>query len=943
MKAKISRMWRSGVALLLALCLVAGFVPTAFAADVTKDDVNNAVDTAIAEIEATLGDLIEVLEKYGPNAADALLAQWEAFDYEGKIDKIIETMKPIWESAYADAEELYPVVEGMIKSLEGDKNALVSALEAVNVALAAKKAALEDVLANQEIGDIHIPNINIDGIGGNEQTEVPENDCVVEGEGVVAELKAAIADLEHAAAVIAALIADIEADLADMATLAAQLADAAKELKLTVADIIAAAGDVKAAYENVKEVLTTNNGEVTEAFAEAYNAAKNAAIASVEVLKDIVAEAVVFEDEAVAIADAVLAQAKAVKAMVEEKLFELIAYVDAIELANVKEYILDIQNDFVAGEPEFELIEDLKVMFGAAIVAKEYLTNEENDLKADAEAAIETLLELYAEEIEAAEKALTDKWAEIEPQIEAKYEELKAEIEAEYKGVIAALEAQKLALEAEIEAAKAALKNAAEDAVAPLKAQIERLEKDLATVKADLAHAAAHFNTALKLAYEEAKIAVMALYNEVMAELYKAIEELKAQLKQALEDLKNAVKEMIENAIKAAVDSILGKILKTLEDLKNALIAMGIETIEELVAALEALFNEMLYNATHADLVIDEDFTYVALGDGTAMTDSYAEELAYALAAEAAAEGIESINFLNAAFAGNTVAAEAAALTAEAAEADLITLGFSQTDMLANAVAALMAGEAADWAALLGEEAVPYVNEALASVAAEIAALELDAEIEAVVNALVEAYAYNAVEFATNLPALIGAIRAVNEDAVVVVVGMYNPIADVTAMGMDMAAFAEYFDYLVEAVDVYGIGLAMLTGAMDYVAAPAVEIEKAELGLADLGALIEDADFSALYPSANGDAYIAEQIANALNLTFVVEEFAGIWGDADGDGFVTPIDAMLVLQYYIGAITEADLNAAVCDVDGDGYVSPVDAMLILQFYIEAITEFPVEA
>ena len=62
------------ISLLLALCLVVGFVPTAFAADVTKDDVNNAVDTAIAEIEATLGDLIEVLEKYGPNAADALLA-----------------------------------------------------------------------------------------------------------------------------------------------------------------------------------------------------------------------------------------------------------------------------------------------------------------------------------------------------------------------------------------------------------------------------------------------------------------------------------------------------------------------------------------------------------------------------------------------------------------------------------------------------------------------------------------------------------------------------------------------------------------------------------------------------------------------------------------------------------------------------------------------------
>ena len=937
MKAKISRMWRSGVALLLALCLVAGFVPTAFAATAEAERVEGIVEDTVLEIGDSLQNLLAVISKYAPDAPEAIWNLWVEQGYvkavEEAIDELAAKLPAI--NDYLMAE--LPKIGDEIAELEDEKDELVAALEAVNAALAAKKAALEEVLANQEIGDVYIPNINIDGIGGNEQTEVPENDCVVEGEGVAAELKAAIADLEHAAAVIAALIADIEADLADMAKLVAQIVAAGEELELSVASIIAAADDVKVAYENIKEVLTTNNGEVTDAVAATYEAAKKAATEAVEVLKLAVEKAHGLDDD---MADLIATANDKAEALHDDVVADLTAFVESVDVNVVIEALAKFAGQ---GDEEKELVEDLITLFFAVQKAKDYLTDEKFDLEEKYFEGIQWIQDNYAEEIEAAEKALTDKWAEIEPQIKAKYNELKAEIEAEYKGVIAALEAQKLALEAEIEAAKAALKNAAEDAVAPLKAQIERLEKDLATVKADLAHAAAHFNTALKLAYEEAKIAVMALYNEVMAELYKAIEELKAQLKQALEDLKNAVKEMIENAIKAAVDSILGKILKTLEDLKNALIAMGIETIEELVAALEALFNEMLYNATHADLVIDEDFTYVALGDGTAMTESYAEELAYALAAEAAAEGIESINFLNAAFAGNTVAAEAAALTAEAAEADLITLGFSQTDMLANAVAALMAGEAADWAALLGEEAVPYVNEALASVAAEIAALELDAEIEAVVNALVEAYAYNAVEFATNLPALIGAIRAVNEDAVVVVVGMYNPIADVTAMGMDMAAFAEYFDYLVEAVDVYGIGLAMLTGAMDYVAAPAVEIEKAELGLADLGALIEDADFSALYPSANGDAYIAEQIANALNLTFVVEEFAGIWGDADGDGFVTPIDAMLVLQYYIGAITEADLNAAVCDVDGDGYVSPVDAMLILQFYVGDIIVFPVEA
>ena len=159
-----------------------------------------------------------------------------------------------------------------------------------------------------------------------------------------------------------------------------------------------------------------------------------------------------------------------------------------------------------------------------------------------------------------------------------------------------------------------------------------------------------------------------------------------------------------------------------------------------------------------------------------------------------------------------------------------------------------------------------------------------------------------------------------------------------TALGNDLSAFAEYFDYLIEAADAYGIGLAMLTGELDYVVADEVEIAQSKLSLGDLGDLLEG-DLSVMYPSANGDAYIAEQIENALTLSF---EVGGLWGDADGDGVVTPIDAMLVLQYYVGDITAAELNVNVCDVDDDGAVSPIDAMLILQYYVGDIAKFPVE-
>ena len=72
-------------------------------------------------------------------------------------------------------------------------------------------------------------------------------------------------------------------------------------------------------------------------------------------------------------------------------------------------------------------------------------------------------------------------------------------------------------------------------------------------------------------------------------------------------------------------------------------------------------------------------------------------------------------------------------------------------------------------------------------------------------------------------------------------------------------------------------------------------------------------------------------------------ESKGIPGDADGDSFVTPIDAMLVLQFYVGDIPEAVLNTVAADVDGDGFTTPIDAMLILQYYVGDIAKFPVQS
>jgi serpin B len=65
-------------------------------------------------------------------------------------------------------------------------------------------------------------------------------------------------------------------------------------------------------------------------------------------------------------------------------------------------------------------------------------------------------------------------------------------------------------------------------------------------------------------------------------------------------------------------------------------------------------------------------------------------------------------------------------------------------------------------------------------------------------------------------------------------------------------------------------------------------------------------------------------------------------GDANEDGAINVIDALVTAQYYVG-IKPAHINLALSDVNSDGSTSIVDALLIAQFYVGIITEFPGQA
>ena len=69
-----------------------------------------------------------------------------------------------------------------------------------------------------------------------------------------------------------------------------------------------------------------------------------------------------------------------------------------------------------------------------------------------------------------------------------------------------------------------------------------------------------------------------------------------------------------------------------------------------------------------------------------------------------------------------------------------------------------------------------------------------------------------------------------------------------------------------------------------------------------------------------------------LSLT-ALPAFADTYGDADGDGRVSPADARLVLRCAIGLDELSPNTMYYCDIDGDGYITPADARLVLRLAI----------
>lgn len=926
--------------------------------DEVKDDINYV-----------LGELKNFLETYGPEAADQAYKLWVDMGYEALVDQYITELTDAVTGRYTNyTEVVLPAINSALDALNAQKATLTTELATLNAQLQAKKAELEKVLSEQKITEITPPEFDIETeLGNNEQTQVPENDCAGAG-NVADELAAAVADLEHAIAVIEALIADVTADIEDMVALATEIAEGVATLEQTLTDVAAAAQDLKNAVDAVVTVLTDDSAKAaSKSFMKAFNAAREAALVAADALELIV--------------ETVNGDVAAIEASIEtlkECANALVAKFDAEKEDILGKVLADIPTEYqmvVGGSILLvqQTLEENKAAIIAALDAeKDALLAELNAKKAELEAE-------YAPQIAEAQAKVDALKAQIDSEIQAKYAELQAEaqveidaLKAEAQGKIDALNAELQGYVAELDALAA---DAAAEVRAEIQAQIDRINNDIATINDDLSCALGHIDTELQEAYNELVEEVKNAYGEALSELQNVLDALVNDFETAIKNLQDAyeaaVKELQDAADKAiqelvdaaqkeleklgeigeilsgildgvyedirgdisaaqqAIAAILNGALDSVTDLADALVDLGVDTVNSLVDEVTKVINDMLHAATHADLELGAESLYIALGDGTAAPKSYVEKLAAQLEAE-----YDVKNYTNYAVAGNTVGAEVDAVAGRdgIADADLITIGFGNATIIEKAIRNSDSVEY-DWAGLVGEDMVPYVEDALADVYAEIANADMEEDMAAFVNSIVEGLAYGAVEYAVELPALIAAIREVNADAVIVIVGQYNPMEGVVLeIGDATLDLSEYIGYFVDAVAVHGIGYAMITGDAIFVEAPDVDTDNTDMEWSQtdlLKMLFNPNGFDVLNPNESGYIYITNQILGALNITKI--ETPVLLGDVNDDGVVDTKDVVRLRKYFADP-ESTTINFANADVNCDGEVDTKDMVRMRKYF-----------
>lgn len=341
---------------------------------------------------------------------------------------------------------------------------------------------------------------------------------------------------------------------------------------------------------------------------------------------------------------------------------------------------------------------------------------------------------------------------------------------------------------------------------------------------------------------------------------------------------------------------------------------------------------------------VNDDSYYVALGDSSALPYEcvdYVEQFARD----------NKLDYKNLAQSGLLIQDAGKVLAdnyADIAKADLITVGFSNTTLLQKAMASAFNPTEYDWSALVTEQGAVYVEGMLQSIKAELAAAGIQGQytiggfikidIAEFVLSMIENYAYNALVYAYTMPEYVNAVREINPDAKIVIVGMYNPLKDVTLelSETQIIPIGDYLDDVVDAATLHSTVYSLVTENVIFVEAPEVENANKDTSLNLLQFTVAVNSSFALYPNAAGHTYIKDQLTSALDIT--INKTRPV-GDVNNDGLVNIFDATEIQRYSASLRELSDEEMVYADVNFDSKVNIMDVTEIQRYAAGYFTEF----
>ncbi len=349
---------------------------------------------------------------------------------------------------------------------------------------------------------------------------------------------------------------------------------------------------------------------------------------------------------------------------------------------------------------------------------------------------------------------------------------------------------------------------------------------------------------------------------------------------------------------------------------------------------------------------VNDDSFYVALGDGTAVSGEYTDYVEQFATENRLDYKNLSQKGLLIQNAGNILAEN----YTDIAKADLITVGFGNITLLEEALNSALSSVTSspktyDWEALVSAQGVPYVEGILNSVREELVAsgmagefsyslgglLTIKIDITEFVTAFIEDYAYNALVYAYTMPEYVNAVREINPDAKILVVGMYNPFKG-RSLEFDgkTLPIGDILDKVVDFATLHSKVYGSLTENVVFVEAPEVENVNNGQNMSVIefaGAILAK---HGLYPNQAGHTYIKDQLTSALDIT--INKTRPI-GDVDYDYIVSVFDATEIQRYLASMREFDDEDKAVADVNFDGSINILDVTTIQRYLAGYITEF----